>query len=256
MFFFSVFFFHKQQFLILIKLNLSGLFFFNLLWVVFSESQYILPPTKKKISKNLECLSIPNFTALMWKVDNYSSQPSAHWAFVGSMWKLVQWDYHLFFFFFSWETLSWIVPSSGNSKRYKNQVQNKIKDRTCQTRRLHFRTPHWVHTNSSTVVSWDSQTVKPNGWLFLSLTQPLCSTLSGLLLSENTFTLGFMTPSSPGFTATSLGFPPIPLFPWPLHWAGMLDMVLGYTFFSIHTPKWEISSKFMASANTYSPGNS
>lgn len=84
-FFFSVFFFHKQQFLILIKLNLSGLFFFNLLWVVFSESQYILPPTKKKISKNLECLSIPNFTALMWKVDNYSSQPSAHWAFVGSM---------------------------------------------------------------------------------------------------------------------------------------------------------------------------
>ena len=145
---------------------------------MFSESQYILPPTKKKISKNLECLSIPNFTALMWKVDNYSSQPSAHWASVGSMWKLVQWDYHLFFFFFSWETLSWIVPSSGNSKRYKNQVQNKIKDRTCQTRRLHFRTPHWVHTNSSTVVSWDSQTVKLNRWLFLSLTQPLCSTLS------------------------------------------------------------------------------
>ena len=148
----------------------------------------------------------------MWKVDNYSSQSSAHWAFVGSMCKLVQWDYHLFFFFFSWETLRWIVPSSGNSKWYKNQVQNKIKDRTCQTRWLHFRTPHWVHTNSSTVVSWDSQTVKLNGWLFFSLSLSLSAALyHGLLLSENTFTLGFMTPSSPGFTATSLGFHPIVL---------------------------------------------
>lgn len=85
-----------------------------------------------------------------------------------------------------------------------------VNDRTCQTRRLHFLTPHWVHTNSSTVVSWDSQTVKLKGRLFFCLSLSLSAALyHGLLLSEDTFTLGFMTPSSPGFTATSLGFPPI-----------------------------------------------
>ena len=147
----------------------------------------------------------------MWKVDNYSSQPSAHWAFVGSMCKLVQWDYHLFFFFQLGD------PQVNCTLLWQQQVIQKSspkqdKDRTCQTRRLHFRTPHWVHTNSSTVVSWDSQTVKLNGWLFFSLALSLSAALyHGLLLSENTFTLGFMTPSSPGFTATSLGFHPIVL---------------------------------------------
>lgn len=52
--------------------------------------------------------------------------------------------------------------------------------------------------------------MKPNGHLCFSLSQPLCSTLSWTTPSgKHMFPLRFMTPSSPGSTATSLGFPPV-----------------------------------------------
>ena len=114
----------------------------------------------------------------MWKVDNYSSQPSAHWAFVGSMCKLVQWDYHLFFFFQLGD------PQVNCTLLWQQQVIQKSSPKQDKGQNLSNKTAPFLHStlsphkqlNRGQLGFPDSETQRMA--FFLSLTQPLCSTLS------------------------------------------------------------------------------